>query len=37
MYVPPSLTIPWALIATILGIVSVSLQIYIMASNISSK
>ncbi|MBD3420819.1 MAG: hypothetical protein GF398_11935 [Chitinivibrionales bacterium] len=37
LYVPSSFNVPWGLIATILGIVSTSLTIYLTVSNITSK
>jgi polysaccharide export outer membrane protein len=37
LYIPPTFTIPWGLIATILGIVSASLSIYLTVDRITSK
>jgi len=36
MYVPESFNIPWGLISTVLGVVNLSLQIFLAVNNLSS-
>jgi len=37
LYVPSSFTVPWALISTILGIISTSLSIYLVVTSLGSR